>query len=70
MVGALFVKDKQETRWVKNLDEESMKENIELMPGEYMVVIKDKSAVKTTDTIVKEIKIESSKTTNVTLSKK
>ena len=70
MIGSLFVKDKQETKWIKNLDEDKIKETIELMPGEYMIVLKDKSSTKTTDTIIKEVKIESSKTTNVSLSKK
>ena len=67
--GALFVKDKQETKWVKNLDENKIKESLELMPGEYMIVIKDKNAFKTSDTVIQEIKIESNKTTNVSLSK-
>lgn len=68
--GSIFVRDKEETKWVMNLDDDVSKENIDLMPGEYMVVVKDKSSTKTTDTIIKEFKIESNQITNVSLTVK
>jgi Ca-activated chloride channel family protein len=67
MTGSIFVKDKQETKWVMNLDEDKSKETIDLMPNEYMIVIKNKTATKSSDTRIQEFKIESNQTTNVSL---
>ncbi len=67
ITGALFVKEKDNLIWVCNLNNEKIKENIELLPGVYVLVAKSINATKTTESITQEIKIESDKTTNVTL---
>ncbi|MDO5759848.1 MAG: VWA domain-containing protein [Bacteroidota bacterium] len=67
ITGALFVKEKENLIWVCNLNNEKVKENIELLPGVYVVVAKQTNATKTTESITQEIKIESNKITNVTL---
>lgn len=67
ITGALFVKEKENLVWVCNLNNEKIKENIELLPGVYVLVVKSNNATKTTESITQEIKIESDKTTNVTL---
>jgi hypothetical protein len=68
-VGSIFVKDSEETKWVCNLEDGLQTENINLLPGQYMVVLKDKNATKTSQTQIKEFKIESNKTTTITLAK-
>lgn len=70
ITGSIFLKSEQETKWVKNLDEGSSKELVDLMPGEYLIVAKSKSSQKVKQTIVQEVKIESNKTTNIVLSSK
>ncbi len=69
MIGSIFVKDSEETKWVCNLDEERLNEQIDLLPGQYMVVIRAKSATQSTKTQIKEFKIESKKTTTINLGK-
>lgn len=69
MIGSIFVKDSEETKWVSNLDSKKINENITLLPGRYMVVLRAHNATQTTKTIVKEFKIESKKTTNINLAK-
>ncbi|MBO7277772.1 MAG: VWA domain-containing protein [Bacteroidales bacterium] len=68
-IGSIFVKDSEETKWVCNLEEALPVENIELLPGQYMVVLRDKNANKTSKTQIKEFKIESNKTTTINLAK-
>lgn len=68
--GSLFVKKGQDYEWVIDLDESKTKESLDLLPGEYMIVAKSLTMVKSQNTIVQELKIESNKTTNITLSVK
>ncbi len=68
-IGSIFVKDSEETKWVCNLEEGLQTENINLLPGQYMVVLRDKSANKSSKTQIKEFKIESNKTTTINLAK-
>lgn len=68
-VGSIFVKDSEETKWVCNLEEGLQTENITLLPGQYMVVLRDKNANKSSLTQIKEFKIESNKTTTINLAK-
>lgn len=65
--GSLFVKKDDRLVWVVNLDENKIKERIELLPGEYALVVRDKDANKTKDSLTQDIKIESNKPTNVSL---
>jgi hypothetical protein len=69
MIGSIFVKDSEETKWVCNLESKKLNENINLLPGHYMVVLRAENATKTTKTIVKEFKIESKKVTSINLAK-
>lgn len=69
MLCSIFVKDSEETKWVCNLDESKQNESIDLLPGQYMVVVRPKAADKTTKTQVKDFKIESKKTTTINLYK-
>lgn len=68
-IGSIFVKDNEETKWVCNLEEGLQSENITLLPGQYMVVLRNKNANKTSQTQIKEFKIESNKTTTINLAK-
>ncbi len=68
--GSLFVKRGQDYEWVIDLDNNKTKENLDLLPGEYMIVAKNQTISKSQNTIVQELKIESNKTTNITLSVK
>ncbi len=69
MLGSIFVRDSEETKWVCNLEETKLNEQIDLLPGQYMVVIRAKSATQSTKTQIKEFKIESKKTTTINLAK-
>lgn len=69
MLCSIFVKDSEETKWVCNLDDGRQNESIDLLPGQYMVVVRAKTADKTTKTQVKDFKIESKKTTTINLAK-
>lgn len=69
VLGSIFVKDSEETKWVCNLEEELLNETINLLPGQYMVVLRAKNATRTTQTVIKEFKIESNKTTTVSFEK-
>ncbi len=69
MLGCIFLKDSEETRWVCNLDERRINETISLLPGQYMVVVRAGNSTKTTNTQIKEFKIESKKTTSINLAK-
>ncbi len=69
MLCSIFVKDSEETKWVCNLEESRQNESIDLLPGQYMVVVRAKTADKTTKTQVKDFKIESKKTTTINLAK-
>ena len=64
---ALFAKEKDGLVLVLNLNEEKTKENIELLPGEYTLVARERDTSETEDNIVQEVKIESNKTTVVSL---
>lgn len=68
-IGSIFVKDDEETKWVCNLEEGVQTENITLLPGQYMVVLRGKNDTKTSQTQIKEFKIESNKTTTINLAK-
>lgn len=70
ITGAIFVKNQQETKWVKNINADNIKQSLDLLPGEYMIVAKSKASTKATSTIVQEFKIESNKVTNIILSVK
>lgn len=63
--GSLFVRQKGKLSWVKNIEEEKIKENIELLPGEYILLAKEKTP--NAKNITQEIKIESNKITKVTI---
>ncbi len=63
ITGALFVRKNGKMTWVKNLEEEKIKETIELLPGEYVIIAKDKS--NTSNSYTQELKIESNKITKV-----
>lgn len=67
--GSIFMKEKNETKWVKNLSIDVIKEAIELLPGNYVIVAKSSSS-QLSNTIVQEFKIESNKITNVQLVEK
>jgi Ca-activated chloride channel family protein len=69
MLGCIFLKDSEETKWVCNLDERRINETISLLPGQYMVVVRAGNSTKTTNTQIKEFKIESKKTTSINLAK-
>lgn len=63
--GSLFVRQKGKLSWVKNIEEDKIKENIELLPGEYVLIAKEKTP--NAKNITQEIKIESNKITKVTI---
>ncbi len=67
VIVALFVKENGHLVWVCNLNEEKIKENMELLPGVYVIVAKQNGITKTSDQVSQEVRIESNKTTNVTL---
>ncbi|MGP1514934.1 MAG: VWA domain-containing protein [Bacteroidales bacterium] len=67
IVGSIFVKKNGKTEWVCNIKESSLKETLDLLPGEYIIVAKSRDSLQTTQSIVQEIKIESNKTTNISL---
>lgn len=63
--GSLFVRQKGKLSWVKNIEEDKIKENVELLPGEYILIAKEKTP--NAKNITQEIKIESNKITKVTI---
>ena len=69
LIGSIFVKDSEETKWVCNLEEGQMIETLSLLPGQYMVVVRAKNATDAAKTQIKEFKIESKKTTSINLAK-
>lgn len=68
--GSIFVKRNGTTEWIRNIDEGTLKETLEMLPGEYLIVAKSGSQSESNKTIVQEIKIESNKTTSILLSVK
>lgn len=69
MIGSIFVRDSEETKWVCNLDESRQVQQIDLLPGTYMAVLRPKSATSCAKTLICEFKIESKKTTTINLAK-
>lgn len=63
--GSIFVKKGNELVWVCNLDQERNSENIYLLPGSYVVSFRNKGAYETLETINKNFKITSSRSTQV-----
>ncbi len=68
IVGGIFVRNRDGVEKIYNIEEGTLKETLELLPGEYLTVAKSKSISKSNQTIVQEFKIESNKTTNIVLS--
>ncbi len=67
IIGSIFVQKDGKTFWVRDITEDNLKETVELLPGVYTIVAKSRSALKSSKTFTQEIKIESNKTTNITL---
>lgn len=68
VLSSLFVKENNHWNLVKKMGE-GTKENISLLPGEYQIIMRATDAKKTTQTVIKEFKIESNQTTSVILDK-
>lgn len=56
--GQLFLEEKNELKWVCNLNEKQLNENIVLQPGNYRIVFRTKQARETIYTIERRFKIE------------
>ncbi len=70
VTGYLFAqKDDDKLEWVCPLDENKAVENLYLLPGKYFVVIRTKNKGRTSDSMVREFRIESGQTTNVIFGK-
>ncbi|MBO6117594.1 MAG: VWA domain-containing protein [Bacteroidales bacterium] len=67
IIGSIFVVKNGKTQWIKDIEEGNLKENIDLLPGEYLIAAKSKSSLRSADTVTQEFKIESNKTTNISL---
>jgi len=57
--GSLYVEEKNELKWIYNLDDNSTRETLTLQPGNYRVVYRSKSAKQSLYTIERIFKIES-----------
>lgn len=57
--GQLFLNENNKLKWLYNLGENSIRENIILQPGTYTMVYKPKSAKESIYTVTKEFRIES-----------
>ena len=67
ITGSIFVVKDGKTQWIKDMEQATIKENLDLLPGEYLIVAKSKSSLHSAQTITQEFKIESNKTTNISL---
>ncbi|MBR1774136.1 MAG: VWA domain-containing protein [Bacteroidales bacterium] len=67
ITGSIFVVKDGKTQWIKDIEEAAAKETLDLLPGEYLIVAKSKSSLHSAQTITQEFKIESNKTTNISL---
>ena len=67
MIGSLFVKDNGRLRWVYNLNDNLVNESLQLLPGEYTVVLRKKKANNILQTVTKDFKIASSQITTITI---
>lgn len=56
--GQLFVEEKNELKWVCNLNEKMLNENIILQPGNYRIVYRSRTAKETIYTLERRFKIE------------
>lgn len=57
--GSLYVEDKTGLLWVTNLDENAINFNISLLPGNYRVVFRSRTAKETIQTVEKSFKVVS-----------
>jgi Ca-activated chloride channel family protein len=56
--GQLFLEEKNELKWVCNLNDKQLNENVVLQPGNYRIVYRNKTARETIYTIERHFKIE------------
>lgn len=68
IVGQVFVvAENGDVEWVCNLDQETKTGNWQLQPGNYRIVYRDKNLKSSSNTIVKDVRITSNKTTSINL---
>lgn len=68
IVGQVFVvAENGAVEWVCNLDQETKTGNWQLQPGNYRIVYRDKNLKSSSNTIVKDVRITSNKTTSINL---
>ena len=57
--ASLYVEEKNELKWIYNLDENQTMHNIVLQPGRYRIIYRPKGAKETIYTVERQFKIES-----------
>lgn len=65
--GGIYKREKNELKWVYNIDPNTYKESLRLQPGNYMVVYRAKNAKETLYTIKKSFEIKSGSSTPIRL---
>ncbi len=65
--GSLYVEEKNELKWVYNLNELGNQETLYLLPGKYRVIFRSKFVTRSFYTIEKVFKVESGATVRVNL---
>jgi Ca-activated chloride channel family protein len=65
--ASLYVEEKNELKWIYNLDENQTMHNIVLQPGKYRIVYRPKGAKETIYTVERQFKIESGQSVSLKL---
>jgi len=67
VIGGVFQEEKNELKWVLNLEEAVLKQTLVLQPGNYKVVMRPKNSKSSDYTVQKSFKISSGTSTNLNL---
>lgn len=65
--ASLYVEEKNELKWIYNLDENQTMHNIVLQPGRYRIIYRPKGAKETIYTVERQFKIESGQSVSLKL---
>ena len=65
--GSIYVEDKNNLRWIFNMDENLNKETIVLQPGKYHVIFRPKNSKESIYTIEKDFSVVSSESNIIVL---